>query len=89
MLFYKREVINESTSNILFNVFGCIYTGIKYKVKNIRNHRWIDGTLDNYTSSFIEDVCTVLKVSLRRKLIQHVSPKKNRAIIRILHISRY
>ncbi|XP_055311401.1 peptide transporter family 1-like isoform X2 [Sitodiplosis mosellana] len=43
-------------------VFGCIYAGVKHKLKNVRHHTWIDGTKDQYTTRFIEDVCTVLKV---------------------------
>lgn len=60
MFFYKNEPVTEST-NILFQVIGCIYAGIRYKLKNLRNHAWIDGTWQHYAPSFIEDVCSVLK----------------------------
>lgn len=63
MFLYKPEVITESSKNVLFQVFGCIYAGVKHKLKNIRNHTWIDGTKDQYTMEFIDDVCTILKAS--------------------------
>lgn len=60
MFFYKREIVADST-NTLFKAIGCVYTGIKYKLKNLRHHAWIDGTSRHYAPCFIDEVCSVLK----------------------------
>lgn len=63
MFWYKQEVVVESIRNILTEVIGCIYAGVKHKLKNFRTNTWIDGTKDRYTPSFVEDVCVVLKAT--------------------------
>lgn len=67
MFLYKDEKIGESKSNILFQVIGCIYTGMKYKLRKMRdnpstNSTWIDGSLEIYSESFVNEVQAVLKV---------------------------
>lgn len=69
MFLYKQEMIGQNR-NILFQVFGCICYGIRYKLKNVRNHTWIDETNENYTPNFVEDVYAVLKVRSQRRPIQ-------------------
>lgn len=74
MFLYKHEEIGESKSNILFQVVGCIHTGVKYKVKKMRDDlstdcTWIDGSLQQYPESFVNEVCEVLKVFVSFNLL--------------------
>ncbi|XP_055308001.1 peptide transporter family 1-like, partial [Sitodiplosis mosellana] len=67
MFLYKNEEMGESKSNILFQVIGCIYTGIKHKIRKMRNGpsaycTWIDGALEHYSDNFVREVCAVIKV---------------------------
>lgn len=64
MFFYKQKSIaSESTqNNMLFQVIGCIYRGAKYKLKNVREHTWIDGARAYYSEHFVQEVCDILKV---------------------------
>lgn len=69
MFLYKRERINESDGNVMFQVIGCIYNGVEQRLKGhfnrlgvISNNEWIDGSADKYSESFIHDVSAFLKV---------------------------
>lgn len=67
MCLYKREHIAESNGNIMFQVVGCIYYGIRQKLKGnyvrfITNNPWLDASVDKYSENFIKDVAAFLKV---------------------------
>lgn len=67
MFLYKDEKFGESKSNILFQVIGCIYTGMKHKLRKMRDNpstdsTWIDCSLEFYSENFVNEVRAVLKV---------------------------
>lgn len=64
---YKDEEIDESDGNVMFQVVGCVYNGVRQKLKGdyirlVSNNPWIDGAVGKYTESFIRDVSAFLKV---------------------------
>ncbi|XP_031629999.1 peptide transporter family 1-like [Contarinia nasturtii] len=67
MFLYKDEKIGESKSNILFQVIGCFYYGVKHKFRKRHDIRsmhssWTDGAMDKYPEHFVLDLCAALKV---------------------------
>lgn len=77
MVLYKREVVAQSKNIILLDVIVCTYTGVKYKLKNVREHTWIDGSREFYSASFVQDVGVILKVRFK---VQHYSFRKSTKI---------
>lgn len=81
MFLYKRERINESDGNVMFQVIGCIYNGVEQRLKGhfnrlgvISNNEWIDGSADKYSESFIHDVSAFLKVWQLLKILSPLEP---------------
>lgn len=67
MFLYKRERIDGSDGNVMFQVIGYIYHGVEQRLKGhyfhaVSNNEWIDGSADKYSESFIHDVSGFLKV---------------------------
>lgn len=67
MYSYKKEEIEQNEINILFQVFGCIFSGVGHKLKSVRsgttiNRSWMDGARKQYSEIFVQDVSAILKV---------------------------
>lgn len=62
MLFYRKEVPTDE--NVLAQVFGCVLTAIKAKLRGTTGNRpWIQGAIGNkYSKEFVDDVSAFLKV---------------------------